>query len=78
LDISFWLLVVGFILQLLGFLNSIRVLIKLKGKLVIRNQDDNVLNEVEKQLLKQNVVWVFFILVGAMLNFIAFILSHFL
>ncbi|CAH2717347.1 hypothetical protein BACCIP111895_04539 [Neobacillus rhizosphaerae] len=78
MDISFWLLVVGFILQLLGFLNSIRVLIKLKGKLVIRKQDDNVLNEVEKQLLKQNVIWVFFILVGAMLNFIAFILSHFL
>jgi hypothetical protein len=42
----------GNLLELLGFLNSIRVLNKLKGKLIIRKLDDDVLDEEEKRLLK--------------------------
>lgn len=76
MDISFGLIVVGFILEFLGFFNPIRVLNKLKGKVVIRRQNDNVLDVEEKGLIKQNIIWVVFILIGAMLQFVASILSH--
>ena len=78
MDISFGLIVVGSILEFLGFFNFIRVLKKLKGKVVIRRrrQNDNVLDVQEKGLIKQNFIWAVFILIGAMLQFVASILSH--
>ncbi len=77
MGISFWLFVFGFILELLGFLNSIRILKKLKGKIVIQRHDDNILDKEEKRLLKLNVFWTSLIGLGAILDFIAFILSQF-